>query len=657
MTQQVRKPVAATQRLSGRDLEAFITPVGLAAAETRQVWSALEPAMPDILRAFYDAIAKTPQVSAKLGDRAHEDRLKSAQLNHWRYIFNHDLDIETEGQAIKIGEAHLRVGLDTVWMIAAFGRLINEAIPVVTARHRFSRTKMNAALQAMVSRFFVDLALSQSGFEQAHIRHKLTSESEASNFRSLQNVATSVSDINQIAVNMAVLARNTRQATNGGQGISAAAAQLVSSIEQIATNSDGAAREAEATNDAAMQGLSAMSAVSQAITHIAQTSEEAARSLAELNSASEQISEFLAVIESIASQTNLLALNATIEAARAGESGRGFAVVASEVKSLASQTAKATEDISRRIAALREGMTTIQTAMTSARDAVTQGQGAIDGANHLIQSVGDQVSTVSARMQEITGILQQQKAASAEIAASTAAVAGIANENERRLMAVSDTLQMSNDKFSDNAKTWFQADSARSLCQMAKIDHVLFKKKVVDTLLGRVNWRADEVPDHHHCRLGKWYDAITNEDIRRHPAFKALEAPHLNVHAAAKATLSAHAAGDYEGAFKAVMDMDLASQRVLQSLDALASALSDELADADKRREARQNVEGVADLRGGDATRQVRIVNRSNGGLGAEGIQKEDVGRTLGVVIDGAERLGEAVWSDGARGGIRFLTG
>lgn len=113
----------------------------------------------------------------------------------------------------------------------------------------------------------------------------------------------------------------------------------------------------------------------------------------------------------------------------------------------------------------------------------------------------------------------------------------------------------------------------------------------------------------------------------------------------AKATLSAHAAGDYEGAFKAVMDMDLASQSVLQSLDALASALSDELADADKRREARQKVEGVADLHGGDATRLVRIVNRSTGGLGAEGIQKVDVGRTLGVVIDGAERLGEAVWA------------
>ena len=72
-----------------------------------------------------------------------------------------------------------------------------------------------------------------------------------------------------------------------------------------------------------------------------------------LAQAAQKIGDVVKLIQDVAGQTNLLALNATIEAARAGEAGRGFAVVASEVKSLAVQTAKATEDISSQIAAVQ----------------------------------------------------------------------------------------------------------------------------------------------------------------------------------------------------------------------------------------------------------------------------------------------------------------
>src|SRR6185312_6693486 len=114
------------------------------------------------------------------------------------------------------------------------------------------------------------------------------------------------------------------------------------------------------------------------------------------------------LINDIASQTNLLALNATIEAARAGEAGRGFAVVASEVKSLANQTAKATEDIAAQIGQ-------IQTATGEAVEAIRGIAGTIGEINQISTSIASAVEEQGVATREITRNVQHAAAGATSV--------------------------------------------------------------------------------------------------------------------------------------------------------------------------------------------------------------------------------------------------
>ncbi|MFI7601669.1 methyl-accepting chemotaxis protein [Actinoplanes sp. NPDC049681] len=153
----------------------------------------------------------------------------------------------------------------------------------------------------------------------------------------------------------------------GVQTIAAGAEEMNASISEIATN---AARAAEIT----LQGLT--------------VAERTNGQVAELGTASAEIGDVVKLITSIAEQTNLLALNATIEAARAGELGKGFAVVAGEVKELAQQTARATEEITARIA-------NIQASSGSAAQAIGE-------ITEVIRLVGDYTTTIASAVEEQT---------------------------------------------------------------------------------------------------------------------------------------------------------------------------------------------------------------------------------------------------------------
>jgi methyl-accepting chemotaxis protein len=184
------------------------------------------------------------------------------------------------------------------------------------------------------------------------------------------------------------------------------------SVEELAASINEIASQVSRSNDAA--------------THAVTESRRTAETMTALSATAARIGEVVGMIQSIAEQTNLLALNATIEAARAGEAGRGFAVVAAEVKSLSSQTARATEEIAGQIRAIQEaangaaqaikGMHTVIEDMSGIAGAVAS---TVEEQNAAVANIAEGVNRASAEAQ--TGAQAMSRVAEASSGARTTA--------------------------------------------------------------------------------------------------------------------------------------------------------------------------------------------------------------------------------------------
>jgi methyl-accepting chemotaxis protein len=261
----------------------------------------------------------------------------------------------------------------------------------------------------------------------------------------LQVVTGATTELQAAANSMSSTAEEAnRQATT----VAAAAEQTSANVQTVATATEELSSSiSEISRQVSQSTRIAGNAVQQ--------TESAGGTVRGLSQAAEKIGDVVRLISEIASQTNLLALNATIEAARAGEAGRGFAVVASEVKTLANQTAKATEEISSQVTGIQNAtggavtaITSIGTVINEVHQIATTIAAAVEEQGSATQEISRNIQQAAAGTQDVTTNIASVTQAAGDAGAAATQVLGAANDLSKQ----ASTLRTEVDRFLADVK-------------------------------------------------------------------------------------------------------------------------------------------------------------------------------------------------------------
>jgi methyl-accepting chemotaxis protein len=230
--------------------------------------------------------------------------------------------------------------------------------------------------------------------------------------------------VSSVASDSRTLQQRSSVTATSARGMLGKTSEVAAAAEQSAVAMREAAQTASGLIRAIEQARSEVEVAAGIATRASEQSAQALSTSEALSDHAKAIESILGLIRDIAGQTNLLALNATIEAARAGDAGRGFAVVAQEVKSLASQTARATDDITVKIAAIQAATRQTVDANGSIRDTVAEVQSSAQRIREAMESQARTVTMITASVDETALAADSMSATVNSIRRDTETVAG-----------------------------------------------------------------------------------------------------------------------------------------------------------------------------------------------------------------------------------------
>lgn len=410
----------------------------------------IEDKLPSILTSFYEHISKYPDVSRFFNDKAHMNSAASKQVDHWKLILTGKFDSHYVDSVRRVGRVHARIGLEPQYYLSGYTFVVNQILQELmlslSSKKGLNRKDMDryaAAQDTFLRAAMLDMDLAIHFFNEARAEEakqkmlEMAKHFESSVGAITEVVASASTELESTARSMTGIADQTHE-----ESVSVAA-----SIAQATEGVSSAARSVEDMGKAVDEIAKQMSQASSLAGRSVETANSASNTIRTLSASADKVGEVISLISDIAEQTNLLALNATIESARAGEAGKGFAVVASEVKSLANQTARATEDISGQIKQMLDITETAVKAIDDIHAAISELNTVSLSINSSVEeqaistreiarntseaAAGNQ--SVSDAIQRVASYADNTKTANREVVSSSGELGRVASELERQV--------------------------------------------------------------------------------------------------------------------------------------------------------------------------------------------------------------------------------
>ena len=369
------------------------------------------------------------------------------------------------------------------------------------------------------------------------------------------------------------------------------AGEQAETVESVAAGSEEmSAATSDISNfvqNASHRMTEAMSAANDSLNRIDSTFSELDRNIEQTQSVrdtmrlvtkeTERINEMVNVIKAVADQTNLLALNASIEAARAGESGRGFAVVANEIKKLADSSSSQVGSIQDIVSALNDRIEKASTEIEHVISRFEKSKSSMDAAMGGIKGIHDTMGFVGDSFNEISANVQEQTAATEEITSKIMVISDKSADLSKKASRTGEAFFELSQKLDDirlRIHSCQDGCPAAVMIELSISDHMMWKWRVYNMLLGYVRLSADKAADHTGCRLGKWLATLDKTNPKVAESLSRIRQPHEKLHAAASKAVLEHAKGNMAGAEQLLKEIESHSLQVVEQLRALKVILA-----------------------------------------------------------------------------------